>query len=546
MLSLGKESLYPLLLDLVSIQSVSFSAGENAAAEYIFSRISEVPYFKTNPSLLRLLPLEGDPLGRNAVAALVRSFPDTRRTVIVTGHFDVVDSEAYGPLKHLAFSPEELTKKVGELDIPEEARKDLESGEYLFGRGVEDMKAGIAAAMGLVGEISETGSLPANLLFVAVPDEENTSAGMRGSVPWLVRLGEEWGLDYKACLNCEPSGKEGIPPSLLVYLGTIGTIMPFYLCVGKETHVGDYYEGLSASLINSWISILVEGTAATAECRGGVNYPPQACLSFRDLVRNYSVTLPERSAAYYNCLTLSRTPAQVLDEMKATAEEALQRTLEHLRREREAVCARGGTVPLAQNFQPRVMTFQELLKSARARTPDFEAVLGRFVETLPADMDERRRGIETASCLLDLSGEKGPLVVVGFLPPYYPSRLNLGRTGGEKAVLRAVDRLRKDVEELGVPFRVLEVLQGITDLSFCGFQGEPADLDALGANMPLWEKGYFFPLDDLKKIDIPVANLGPIGKDAHKNSERLHLSFFLETFPSLFRKFVDYLAQEAD
>ena len=113
MLSLNGEHLYRLLLDLVSVPSVSFSREENRAAELIYGKLAELDYFRRNPSYLRYLPAEGDPLGRSAVAALVKVSPEMKRTVILTGHFDVVDAGAYGPLKHLAFSPEELTKRVG-------------------------------------------------------------------------------------------------------------------------------------------------------------------------------------------------------------------------------------------------------------------------------------------------------------------------------------------------------------------------------------------------------------------------------------------------
>ena len=130
------------------------------------------------------------------------------------------------------------------------------------------MKSGIALEMCLIGALSRLESFPANVLFLAVPDEENTSAGMRGAVPWLVRLRNEWELEYTACLNSEPSvGGRGIPAGG-VYVGTIGKIMPFYLCVGKEAHVGDYYEGVSASLLTSYLSLILEGSPETAESDG--------------------------------------------------------------------------------------------------------------------------------------------------------------------------------------------------------------------------------------------------------------------------------------
>ncbi|NLD97303.1 MAG: M20/M25/M40 family metallo-hydrolase [Synergistaceae bacterium] len=545
MLSLAENDLYSLLLDLVAIPSVSFSEEENRAADFIFSTLSDLEYFRRNPSFLRFLPAEGDPLGRKAVAALVKANPRTKKTVIITGHFDVVDAEACGHLKNLAFSPEEYTRRVDELEIPEEARDDLASGEYLFGRGVSDMKSGIALEMCLIGALSRLESFPANVMFLAVPDEENTSAGMRGAVPWLVRLRNEWELEYTACLNSEPSvGGRGIPAGG-VYVGTIGKIMPFYLCVGKEAHVGDYYEGVSASLLTSYLSLILEGSPETAESLDGVHFPPQACLRFKDLVKNYSVTLPERSVAYYNCLTVSRTPARILEEMKTVAGRALEMTLTHLSKARQTLRERGASLPEKKAFPPRVLSYGDLLEKVRSRTERFDDVLESFLKTLPDSMDERDLCIETASFLLDLSGEKGPLILVGFLPPFYPPRLNRSESAGERALLRAVERLKEAGKPYGLSISRIDVFQGIMDLSYLGFQGEPSELDALAENMPLWGRGYRFPLNELKKLDVPIANFGPIGKDDHKNAERIHLPYYLHTLPPLFFKFVEFLAEES-
>ena len=75
---------------------------------------------------------------------MVEAEPQTNRTIILTGHIDVVDTKEARSLEEVMFDPEEYTKRIKELDLPEEAAKDLESGDYLFGRGVMDMKAGIA------------------------------------------------------------------------------------------------------------------------------------------------------------------------------------------------------------------------------------------------------------------------------------------------------------------------------------------------------------------------------------------------------------------
>lgn len=546
MLSFDEKDLYSLLVELVSIPGISMSREENRTAEFIHSRLSELEYFQQNPSHLRFLPVKGDPLERKTVAALVKTGRNTKKTVIVTGHFDVVDASAYGPLEHLAFSPEELSNRVGELDISDEAREDLASGNYLFGRGVSDMKAGIVVEMCLLGEVSREMDFPCNVLFLAVPDEENTSAGMRGALPWLLKLQKEWELEFSACLSGEPSVGGRDVPAGGVYLGTIGKIMPFYLCVGKEAHVGDYYEGVSSALLIANISRAVEGAAETAEILNGVSFPPQACLRFHDLVKNYSVTLPERAVAYYNLLTVSKTPGTILEEMKFVATAALTETLAFLEEQRRTMEDRGGASFARQKkTKARVLTYGELETLARKRTSDFDGRVEAFLFSLPSHLDERERCVETASFLLDLSGEKGPLIVVGFLPPYYPPRRNLRRTAGELAVLRAVERLKDAGKEYDLFISTVEVFQGIMDLSYFGFQGNGTELDPLGANMPLWEVEYYFPLEELKRIDVPVANFGPVGKDDHKIGERIFLPYYLNVLPDLFRRFVVFLGEEA-
>lgn len=544
MIASNERDLYELLLGLVAIPSISDSRSgeENRAAEFIYGKLSELGYFRERPDLLRYLPCEGDFLKRTSVCALVRAPEKTRSTVIVTGHFDVVDAEAYGPLKALAFSPEELTRRAGELEMPDDAKRDLASGRYLFGRGVSDMKAGVAAEMAFLGDLSRSLDLPVNVLFLAVPDEENNSTGMRSAVSWLVRLREEWNLDYAVCLNGEPSvGSDG----LSVYLGTIGKMLPFYFCVGKETHVGQYYDGVSSSLLVANLSLLLEGAAETSEAFGGQMFPPQVCLRFHDLVRHYSVTLPERAVAYYNQFTVVKTPGQVLEEMKKTAAEALRRTVAYLREQRDILRSRGALSIDETPVEPRVMTYGELERRARERTSDFDEAFDAFLKGLPSSLDQRERGTEAVSFLLDRSGEKGPMIVVGFLPPYCPPRVNTRRSAGERNVLDAVAKLKADVEREGLSLTEVEVFQGIMDLSFMGFQGDPDDLDAMAANMPLWGRGYDIPLAELTQIDIPIVNFGPIGKGEHKNSERIDLHFYLKTFPKLFRSFVKHLAESA-
>ena len=537
MIQYNRDGIYRLLLELCSVPSISASPeGENLAAAMIYSRLSELDYFRDHPEDLQLLPIEGDHLGRNIVTALVRAVPETIKTVIVTGHFDVVDTDVCGPLRDIAFDPEEYTRRIGEMPISEEARLDLESGNYLFGRGVADMKAGIAMEMALIADFSrKREELKGNLLFLAVPDEENTSAGMRGAVPYIARFQEEMGLDLLACINTEPTVTIDKVGSGSIYTGSIGKIMPFYLCVGKESHVGEYFEGISASLIASHLNILIEGNPSYSDMLGNRLFPPQTCLKIKDLRDSYSVTLPERAAAYYNCLTVSKTPAVVMEEMNSLASLALERTFLHLKNSAGCYRQMGQKNLPDYEIEPKVFTVKEIEEKARGKLGDnYLTALDDLISSFSEEDDERDRGIAILNWMIDVSGYKGPFAVIGFLPPYNPYRVNRRKSVRELVIIRTAEEmvdLARDRYEQEISIE--EVFEGITDLSYVGFQGDRDDLEPIVENTPGWGKIYSLPVEELLCLDIPVMNIGPVGKDCHKNTERLDLASGLEIVPGL-------------
>ncbi|MDR1649836.1 MAG: M20/M25/M40 family metallo-hydrolase [Synergistaceae bacterium] len=517
-----------LMLELAAIPSITGSdGGEEACASFIRDRLARLDYFKRNEDDLKFIAV--DPQGRHTVAALLRAANrnaanDVKKTVILLGHFDVVDVEGCGPLRSCAFDPLEYTRRAGELALSEDARKDLESGRWLFGRGVADMKAGLALIICLLEEYAlRREKLDFNILLLAVPDEEGDSSGMRGVVSHLAKLKEEEGLDFLACVDAEPtfefSSLDPSSSSPAIYYGTIGKIMPLYLCVGRESHVGEYYEGLNSALIASYLNISLDGAKDTIETREGETFQPQACLRMRDLRSRYAVTLPERTVLYYNCLTVAKTPEIVLGEMKEKAKRALEAALSHAGR---------------TDMEPRVLTVSEILDKAAGA---LETLLPRV-----AAADERERNIEFLSLALDMTGEKGPLVVVGFVPPFYPPRVNENESPRERAARRAAGVIREKLKRRGLALAEREIFQGITDLSFTGFRGRTEELAALSANTPLWGRNYTLPLGDLQKIDIPCVLLGPIGKDSHKATERVELDYSFNVLPSLFRDFIEALA----
>lgn len=97
--------------------------------------------------------------------------------------------------------------------------------------------------------------LEGNLIFAAVCDEEGNSKGMLRLVPELVRLQETQGLDYLALLDTDymTAEYEG-DQSKYIYMGTVGKVMPTFFIVGKETHVGEAFQGLDPNQLAAQIT----------------------------------------------------------------------------------------------------------------------------------------------------------------------------------------------------------------------------------------------------------------------------------------------------
>ena len=542
---MNTKRMYDFLLELAKIPSVSPSVEEKRAAETIYNALLEESYFKANSGDLRLLPIPGDQFERQTVFAMVRAEPRTPRTVLMIGHLDVVETREARELADLAFDPEEYTRQLSRRMLPQSARVDLESGHFLFGRGVFDMKCGVAAAVELIRKVSQDPkSLECNLLFLAVCDEENQSAGMLSAVEHLIRIREEEGLEFLACVNTEgETQKYAGDSNRYVSLGTVGKMMPVFYCVGRESHVGSHYEGFNAILLASAVNMILEGSPEWADRVGDETYPPPTALKHRDLRDEYSVTLPARAVTYFNYLFVNKTPGKVVEMMKRAAEDAFDMALERMRYSARRFSAEGGG-PVEIQWRPKVISYKELVDSVRKTFGDYlDQHISRFVDGLPADMDPRDKCIAVIGEVLRHYEDKDPQIIVGFLPPFYPHRTNLRQTSRELAIIQAVEGLIAEAKEVyGETLAVNEHFLAISDLSYVGFQGSRDDIQPLIENTPGWGKVYNLPVEALLKLDIPVVNIGPSGRDAHKYTERLDLKYYMGAYPRLLESFVRRLA----
>lgn len=508
-----------LTLRLVAWESVSGTEGEQEFAFRLHDLLRGLPYFATHPEYLQLRRTQDDPLERYTLFALVRG--KGPRTVILTGHYDVVSVDNYGLLKEWAFDPEELLPKLLEeiRTSNPQAAQDLASGDFLPGRAALDMKSGLAAGIAVLERFA-TSEPVGNLLFIAVPDEEHSSHGMRSAVQQLPELLGAWGLEAEAAINLDAhvdtgDGSEGQN----VFLGSVGKLLPTVFFLGSPTHAGDPFSGVGANFLAAELIRLLEANPDFADAEA----PPPVNLRQGDFKDYYDVTTPHTAFAAFNLLTHTWGPREVLERVVAATHQALESALETLR---ARAARRGLRVP---ERRPMVLTFAELERWAREKAG--RAVQEAYQGLKTADPLEFSR--QVTERLVRQARLEGPAAVVGFGSLYYP-RARLGESPGEKRLLEIVSRQATQVsQEFGTPIGLRPFFPGISDMSFLGCRDTKAALEAMAANTPAFGKILHFDYRLPAQLAIPVVNLGPWGRDYHQRTERVHMPYSFGVLPEL-------------
>ena len=536
----GKRA-WELMLQLTKLESISESQGEGAIARYVHSVLADHPYFKENPQLLRLDPIENAPGDPAIVAALVRGHGS--KTVMFMNHHDVVDIEDYGVLKSKAFDPEELTRSINPETLPQEAGKDLLSGDWVFGRGTMDMLYGLAIQMVMTMDYaSNPGELPGNILFVSVPDEENNSLGMRHAIGVIREFQQDFDLNFAAALNSEPHGYTN--GGHVIQTGSDGKLLPLIYCFGKETHAGALYEGLNAHLLLAEFTRMLELNPGFSDSAvGEVTFPPTV-LRAGDMKQGYNVSTPAAAWAYFNVFTLETTPEIIIDKLVRLGQQAWVNTLERLDMSIRAWNQIGGTSRTIPQFQPKVMTFAQLWQQCLlAHGDDFVQDIDDLAKKLQQQgADLQRLTLELVHETHRLCPDRDPKIVIALAPPFYPPVRNKGQTAKENLALAAARDLQDYATgELGIKMGHEEYHRGISDLSYCMLQDAETVIDSVQANCPSWGRAYHLPLEELAMIDAPALNMGPLGRDVHKFTERIHKPFATQTLPRLIERLVTKL-----
>ncbi len=526
------ENLRDLLCEMVSWKSMTLSEGERQFPMKLQAKLQDLDYFQKHPAYLALHPAD---FRREFLTALYKH-PQATETICLISHFDTVNTEEYGDFEPLATQPEELTKVLLERqrELPDDVLADLMSGDYLFGRGTMDMKAGLALHMQLI-EKASVEQWPINLLLLTVPDEEVNSAGMRMAAPKLLALQEEHNLHYKLFLNGEPVFSQA--PNIhkhYIYTGTIGKVLPAALFYGRETHAGEPLSGVTSPYMASFLTKEMEWNDRFQETILGETTPLPVTLQQKDLRLEYSTQTPYRSAALYNVFLMKQNAAEIFNTFEQTAIEAADQCNEAYHN----VCQRNNVAPIGK---VKVIRYKELLDYA---TEKFGI---EFVEAVRADVqfyedwDEREKSFRITDKLMIQCQELAPAIIISYAPPYYPA---VNSTGDELVETCVEFVTQTALERFNLAVERIHYFNGLCDLSYVNGADTSTDWVSFEENTPVWGESYTIPFEAMKKLHAPILNIGPFGKDAHKRTERLHIKNAFEETPVILETLIRQLSEE--
>lgn len=532
------QKIEKLTLELVNIQSVVGSPDENKVSEKVYEKFSQMPYFIKHPENLRYVFTKDDPLQRKSVVAVLKGKKNnSKKTLVAIGHTDTVGISDYGTIAEYATKPLELAEKLRELSLSPDALKDLNSGEYLFGRGVFDMKCGTSTLMSILEALSEKPEdFEGNLIMAAVCDEEGGSKGMLAVVEELIELQAREGFEYMAVLDTDYSAPryEG-DNTRYIYVGTVGKLMPSFYVIGAEAHAGDPFKGVDSNHVSS--AIMEEMNFNTEYCdaaEGEVTVPPIS-LRQQDLKPEYSVQTNRASYLYFNFSTHSSTPDKVLELMNKGAQKAFQKVIDSLNEEYKKYCDSNKFPYEKLPWVARVMSYEELYEKVKAERG---AELDKAMEELSArlmqdeNLDERIFALKMVEELHNVWSDKNPVVISYYSPPYYPHIYVKNENPLEKKLISTLENVLKNTQSK-YNIAIKKFYPYISDLSYAAAPREANAIDSLKNNMPGWGERYNLPIEAMQKLNLPVLNIGPFGKDAHKYTERLERDYSFNVAPRL-------------
>lgn len=525
---------------LVNIESIVNTTGEKTIAQSLFQLISSLPYFSQNPSSVALEQTINDDQERYSVMAFVKGKKgNSNRTIILMGHIDTVGIDDFNQLKEHACSPDDLMEALKREKLPTSAKEHLESGDWLFGRGVLDMKSGVASNLYLLKYYSEhLEELDGNILLLAECDEEDGSHGVLSALKTLKKWKKEHGFEYIAAINSDfvSPGFEG-DENRYIYKGTVGKLLPSFFITGAETHVGSAFEGLDPNFIAAELTKQINYNPELCNEAYGETTVPPVSLKQTDLKPSYTVQTALSAYVYYNFFIHSWSPRDVLIKLKEQAMIAFTNALATFEERYRKYSAISGEPFVLHPWKPRVFTYEEMEQLLIEENGDsFIAHMNEFKQRLLAntELDTRMFAARVVEEAWKWMKDKNPAIILFYSSLYSPRIEMTGKTTDELNLISALDKAVATIQP-EYPHQIVtrNFFPYISDMSFMALSDDEDGINAVSKNNPGWGTKHYVEFQDIRDINVPVINIGPYGLDAHKKLERMEMTYSLEIVPNL-------------
>lgn len=534
-----EKDIKEILYSYIKAHSFTNTDNEIEAEKFFLNYFSSVHYFKNTEGSLGTYRIDNDVHNRSVCYAFLNG--EGKDTVVFIHHNDVVGVEDFKLLKDFAFSPDELKSELIKIkeSLNEDAKKDLTDNTFLFGRGVCDMKGGGAIQIALMKRYSEQKDFKGNIVLIAVPDEENLSAGMRTAVKFLDELKDKHDLNYKIMINSEPHQRKDFSQGILSE-GSVGKIMPFVYVRGVLAHAGKAFEGLNPLNVMSSIVRKTELNMDLSDVVGNEAAPPPTWLYLKDSKSNYDVSMPLSAKGCFSILTLKQNPQGILKKLKDIYVEAFNEVVEDMNRNYEKFATATNLKDTRLPWKPKVVNFAELYNEADSSYGHvFKERYQEKIKKLEAMYNDNEISIiECNFRLVDFVygyiDDLSPRVVYGLIPPYYPNVSNLYFENLDGTIHDISAKLNEFTQEQFNQTYTREYFYtGISDLSYTSMDNSSEVLEALKSAMPLFGEFYGIPADSIERISMPCINIGPWGKDFHKLTERVSVEDLYTRTPQI-------------
>jgi arginine utilization protein RocB len=321
----------------------------------------------------------------------------------------------------------------------------------------------------------------------------------------------------------------------MISQGSIAKMNFFVYVKGILTHAGKILEGINPSGIMSRIVARTElNLDFVDEIEGEMSIPP-TWVHIKDSKEVYDISTPESSIGYMNVLNFSTSPEEIMKKLKDICIEESSEYMKKYNTARAVFKEKTNRESIGNEWQVHVVTYNELLDILKDKGEEHFRKYDEFEKKIIDDLKFNKTtfveaNYELVEFIIKLINRQEVFIVTGMTMPLYPGVSNLFQEDSCD-YLKVINNYSKSQWNQNYMNRYY--FTGISDLSYSSLNYDIESTLSQMENMPLWNKYYSIPFEDIKEIQMPCINIGPWGKDFHKISERVYEEDLYERTPKI-------------